>query len=149
MDDKNVLTVPGRYKHIKQICAFVADGAAQAGMDETDIFHIELACDEACTNIIEHAYGGEDKGNIRIRWEVDDQSFTIMIMDNGRSFNPNNVPKPTFPPGPNDPNFSEENMLENLKIGGLGIHFMRKLMDEVTYQFDPSAGNTLTMVKKL
>ena len=38
-------------------------------------------------------------------------------------------------------------MVENLKIGGLGIHFMRKLMDEVTYQFNPTTGNTLIMVK--
>ncbi|MCP5094655.1 MAG: ATP-binding protein [Chloroflexi bacterium] len=148
MGDKNVLTVPGRYEKIKQICAFAADGAAQAGMVEGDIFHIELACDEACTNIIEHAYGGEGKGDIIISWKADDRSFTIVINDNGRSFNPKDVPEPAIPPDPNDPNFSEAKMVENLKIGGLGIHFMRKLMDEVTYQFDAATGNTLILVKK-
>ena len=149
MGDKHVLTISGRYEKIKQVCTFVADGAAQAGMDDASIFHVELACDEACTNIIEHAYGGEDKGKIIISWETDDESFTIMIRDNGRSFNPKDIPEPTMPLDPTDPNFSETNMVENLKIGGLGIHFMRKLMDEVTYQFEATTGNTLIMVKKL
>jgi serine/threonine-protein kinase RsbW len=149
MGNKHDLTVPGRYEQIKKACAFVADGAAQAGMVEADIFHIELACDEACTNIIEHAYGGEDKGDIIISWEADDRSFTIMIRDNGRSFDPNDVPEPPIPPEPDSPDFSEDKLVENLKIGGLGIYFMRKLMDEVTYHFDNASGNTLIMVKNI
>ena len=39
--------------------------------------------------------------------------------------------------------------LDEMKVGGLGIHFMRKLMDEVRYNFDPEKGNELTIVKNL
>ncbi len=140
MGAKHVLTVPGRYEEIQKVCQFMADGAAQSGLDQTAVFHIELACDEACTNVIEHAYGGEDKGEIAVSWQMQDSSFIINIHDNGRSFNPDAVPVPTLPPDASDP--------ENVKVGGLGIHFMRQLMDEVRFSFDAKAGNTLTLIKK-
>jgi serine/threonine-protein kinase RsbW len=146
MGVKHVLTVPGRYEEIQKICQFVADGAAESGLDETAIFHVELACDEACTNIIEHAYGGEDKGEISISWQLKDAKFTITFHDNGRSFNPDAVPKPTLPPTPPDPTSSPD--IDNVKAGGLGIHFMHQLMDDVQFHFDKKEGNTLVLVKK-
>lgn len=139
MGVKHVLTVPGRYEEIQKICQFVADGAVESGLNETAVFHIELACDEACTNIIEHAYGGEDKGDINISWQLKDAAFTITFHDNGRSFDPDAVPKPTLPPTPPD--------IDNVKVGGLGIHFMRQLMDDVHFDFDEKEGNTLVLVK--
>ena len=146
MGVKHVLTVPGRYEEIQKICQFVADGAAENGLDETAVFHIELACDEACTNIIEHAYGGEDKGEINISWQMKDSAFTITFHDNGRSFNPGAVPQPALPPSP--PNTTSSSDIDNVKVGGLGIHFMRQLMDNVQFHFDKKEGNTLVLVKK-
>jgi serine/threonine-protein kinase RsbW len=146
MGAKHVLTVPGRYEEIQKICQFVADGAAESGLDETAVFHIELACDEACTNIIEHAYGGEDKGDILISWQLKDSAFTVTFHDNGSSFDPGTVPQPALPPTPPDPESSPD--IENVKVGGLGIHFMRQLMDDVRFDFDEKEGNTLVLVKK-
>ncbi len=137
------LTVPGRYDKIRQICEFVSAAAVQAGLGDTAVFHIELACDEACTNVIEHAYGGEDKGTIVVSWHVTDSRFQITIQDNGRPFNPNNVPEPDTDLSPTP------EVIDNLKVGGLGIHFMRKLMDEVTFRFDQERGNLLIMSKRL
>jgi len=148
MGDKHVLTIPGRYEELERVCAFVSNGAAQVGIPESDRFHVELACDEACTNIIEHAYGGDGIGDIVIRWRVDGNDFIVTLHDNGRSFNPNNVPKPTIPPKSNTAQ-SKDEMISSLKAGGLGIHFMRKLMDDVQYHFDPKSGNTLTLIKKI
>ncbi len=145
MGVKHVLTVPGRYEEIQKICQFVAEGAAESGLDETAVFHIELACDEACTNIIEHAYGGEDKGEINISWQLKDSTFTITLHDNGRSFNPEAVPQPALPPTPPDSASSPD--IDNVKVGGLGIHFMRQLMDDVQFDFDEKEGNTLVLVK--
>ncbi|MCA9947683.1 MAG: ATP-binding protein, partial [Anaerolineales bacterium] len=90
-------------------------------------------------------YGGEDAGSIRVGWQLQNGNFIITIHDNGRSFDPNDVPKPTLPNNSDDaapPNIDE------VKVGGLGIHFMEQLMDEVTFAFDGKAGNTLTMMKK-
>ncbi|NHZ71545.1 MAG: hypothetical protein GWP17_00450 [Aquificales bacterium] len=141
MSGKNVLEIPGRYDHIKQVCEFVAAGAQQVGLDDDTVFKVELACDEACTNIIEHAYGAEDAGGIIATWEANSRSFTITLHDNGRGFNPDKVEDPAFvkPDAEPDP--------DELKVGGLGIHFMRNLVDEIHYQFDEKQGNTLIMVK--
>lgn len=145
MGDKHVQTFPGRYDEIQKICQFVADGAAECGLDSTAVFHIELACDEACTNVIEHAYGGEDQGSIRVGWQFKNRSFIITIHDDGRSFDPDAVPKPNLPNTADD---AAPPSIDEVKVGGLGIHFMEQLMDEVTFAFDGKAGNTLTMTKK-
>ncbi|MEM7334644.1 MAG: ATP-binding protein [Chloroflexota bacterium] len=137
MGDQNVLTVNGLYKNIKSVCKFVAEGARNAGFNEDDTFRIELACDEACTNIIEHAYGGENKGSIRAEWSATPSYFVILLHDNGRSFNPSKIPNPPEKP----------QNIDDLKIGGLGLHFIKKIMDDVAFTFGES-GNTLTMKKK-
>jgi serine/threonine-protein kinase RsbW len=146
MGKEQVLTVPGRYKEIKRICEFVAAGAAQAGFDDNTIFHMELCCDEASTNIIEHAYGDEDVGNIVISYEVSDDEFTIVMRDNGVAFDPSSVPPP---PAVTNDNASAEELTSQMRIGGLGLHFIRNLMDEVHFTSNSRQGNVLIMVKKL
>lgn len=137
----NALSVPGRYDQISKVCQFVVEGAKLSGFDEDDLFQIELACDEACTNVIEHAYGGEEKGEITVSWSFSVGKFTITILDEGQPFNPDDVPKPRVPSNPDD--------IDELKIGGLGIHFMRKLMDEVQFFVNDNDGNRLVMAKHL
>ncbi len=144
MSKKHTLTLPGRYENVPQLCHFVAAGAAQAGMDTSAVFHVELACDEACTNIIEHAYGAEGVGNIVVIWQVDGDLFIITLHDTGRAFEPSTIP----PPPISDAERTKPDAAQSLKIGGLGVHFMRKLMDDVRYSFDED-GNTLTLVKKI
>ena len=147
MGEKHVFTFPGRYDEIKKICAFVIEGAEQAGLNESAVFHIELACDEACTNIIEHAYGGEDLGDIIVSWQIADDNFQITLQDNGRIFNPANVPNPASPT--ENESDSDEINYEELQIGGLGLHFMRNLMDDVVFEFDEESGNRLILTKQI
>lgn len=136
MGEKNELSVAGRYENIRKVCDFVADGAKASGLPDSAVFHIELACDEACTNVIEHAYQGENKGEIVVSWETTPQQFVVEVCDNGRPFEPTTVPAP-----PDKPDGVEE-----LKIGGLGLHFMKKLMDDISFRFENN-GNILTMKK--
>jgi serine/threonine-protein kinase RsbW len=140
MANEHQVTVPGRYEKIVEVCDFVAAGAEEAGFDPDDIFRIQLACDEACTNVIEHAYGGEDQGTIQVSWHNDGQAFVITIRDQGRPFDPDEVPSPSIP--------SDPDAIDDLRIGGLGIFFMRKLMDEVYFSSN-SRQNNLVMIKYL
>lgn len=143
MVEKHLLTIAGRFDKIRSVCAFVADGAKMAGLDEDAVFHVELACDEACTNIIEHAYGVEDAGEIEISWQVENGRFTVTICDNGEAFDPENVPLPAN-------SLSEQaDSRADIQVGGLGLHFMRTLMDEVYFKFDREKGNTLIMIKEI
>jgi serine/threonine-protein kinase RsbW len=150
MDEEHVLTVPGRYDQIRTIIDFVLEGAEAAGLNDHALFHLELCCDEASTNIIEHAYGAEDLGPITVQFAATTEAFNVTFLDHGRPFSPQDVPEP----GP----FSDDNhraqpdlneFLDSLKIGGLGIHLMRKLMDDVRYSFDEEEGNRLTLVKTI
>jgi serine/threonine-protein kinase RsbW len=141
MPHEKKLTLPGRYDLITTICDFVADGANQAGLDDTGVFGVQLACDEACTNIIEHAYGQENAGDIEVSWRVTDEALTITIRDHGRPFDLEAVPPPQVLTGPHD--------VADLKVGGLGVHFIRQMMDEITFTSNKKEGNTLVMVKRL
>lgn len=134
-------TIPGRHDRVIDACKFVVAGARQVGFGEDELFRIELACDEACTNVIEHAYGGENQGTIRVVWDYVDGAFIITIYDQGQYFDPDSVPEPNIPKSPDD--------IDQLKIGGLGIHFMRSLMDDVKFEGDTGEGNMLVMVKYL
>ncbi|MBK8984940.1 MAG: ATP-binding protein [Chloroflexi bacterium] len=143
MGQQHVLKVRGLYNNVRQICDFILQGAKLSGLADGATFHIELACDEACTNIIEHAYEGEDRGDIEVSWRVNGNDFVITFHDHGRSFDPANVPTPAIS------ELSEIPEPENLKVGGLGIHFMRTLMDDIQYMFDQQKGNTLIMIKQI
>lgn len=133
------LIVPGEFEHLTEIATFIAAAAREAGLNDDDVFHVEMAVDEACSNIIEHAYavypGSIDLSCI----STDPGQLQVVIRDTGRPFDPDLVPPPQVDAPPD---------LETLNEGGLGLYFMRKLMDEVRFEFVPGQGNTLTMVKR-
>jgi anti-sigma regulatory factor (Ser/Thr protein kinase) len=139
MEHSQRLTVPGQFEYLTQIAGFVTRAARTAGLSEDDVFHVEMAVDEACSNIIEHAYH-ELSGVIDLVCTTPEPGrLDIMIHDNGAPFDPETIPSPTI----GDPAH-----LDQLNEGGLGLYFMRKLMDEVSFEFKPEYGNTLYMIKR-
>jgi anti-sigma regulatory factor (Ser/Thr protein kinase) len=139
--DKRTLTVPGRFDSLAEISNFIIQVARDAGFEEDDVFHIQMAVDEACTNVIEHAYGQDASGDIDLSCQLaDGGELRIDIRDRGKPFDPDEIPVPQVGQGQPD--------LDELKAGGLGVFFMRKLMDEVTFHFDEQTGNHLSMVKR-
>ena len=130
------LIVPARYDRIKQICTFVVEAAEIAGLDESAVFHCQIAVDEACTNIIEHGYEGEDKGQIEVVCQSDPGALTIELRDQAKPFDASQVAEPKL-------NLS----IEDTAIGGLGVYFMKKMMDEVSFT-NKDGTNSLMMVKR-
>jgi serine/threonine-protein kinase RsbW len=130
------LKVPGRYDRLEQIAKFVARAGEAAGLDEAAICRCQLAVDEACTNIIEHGYQGEDRGSIEIHCQAADGELVITIADHARPFDSGQVPAPEL-----------GRSLEELQIGGLGIYFMRQVMDDVVFS-RTNGTNRLTLVKR-
>lgn len=130
------MSFPGRYESLAEIATFVRQAGEDAGLSNFDIYAVETAVDEACSNIIEHGYEGEDIGTITVTVKIAAESLTIILKDGGRSFSPEDIPEPKL-----------DAPLEERESHGLGLFFMRQLMDEVRFDFDPS-GNTLTMVKR-
>jgi serine/threonine-protein kinase RsbW len=134
MPTKKIL---GRFKNLAQIGEFVTVFAQQAGLDNGSAYQVQLAVDEACSNIIEHGYGGEGKGEIHITCMDIGEGIKIIVRDWGKSFDPLSIEDPDV-----------DVPLEELKMRGAGLFFMRNIMDEVKFDFDMSEGNVLTMVKR-
>jgi anti-sigma regulatory factor (Ser/Thr protein kinase) len=134
---KQTLTVPGRFEYLARIADFIAKAGREAGFDQDTIFHVQMAVDEACSNVIEHAYQGQGKGDIALSSDFLGREWVITIQDTGRPFDPDAVPEPNL-----------NATLDEIKTGGLGLYFMRQLMDQVEFTFDPDKGNNLRMVKR-
>jgi serine/threonine-protein kinase RsbW len=130
------MSFPGRYESLAEIADFVKEAATEAGLSSFDIYAVETAVDEACSNIIEHGYQGEGIGDIEVSVEITEKGLTIILHDNGRPFDPEAVPDPDL-----------DAPLEERESHGLGLYFMRELMDEVHFAFTIEDGNTLTLVK--
>ena len=128
---------PGRYESLTKIRDFVSQIAKKAGLNEADVYAVELAVDEACSNIIEHAYGEENVGEIQCTCQESRWALTIMLRAHGKPFDPTSIPQPDL-----------SLPIERLKPGGAGLFLMRKMMDQVTFEFNSESGNTLTMTKR-
>lgn len=123
-------------QNLEEICDYVSHYASEAGLNETEVYAVQLAVDEATTNIMEHGYGQECPERIDITCEIQKDGLKVVIYDDAEPFDPTSVPEP-------DMNVS----LEDMKPRGLGIYLIRKMMDEVHYKSTPDKGNTLTMIK--
>ena len=126
-----------KFANLDDMREFVGDFAREAGFSKKEIYIIQLAVDEACTNIIEHAYGGEGDEKVEIQCKFRNETMTILLHDWGNHFDPSSVPEPNL-----------NGDLSERKIGGLGVYLMRKLMDNVAYETSPKMGNTLTLTKR-
>ena len=131
------LNVPARGEQLEVISDFVTAAARRAGFGERAIYHIQAAVDEACANIIYHAYEFEGQGRIAVHCEIAGGDFIVTLADWGRPFDPTSLPTPDV-----------HAPLDDRKEGGLGRFLMQQLMDDVRHEFNHQS-NVLTMVKHL
>jgi serine/threonine-protein kinase RsbW len=109
--------------------------ASEAGLDEDQRFHIGMAVREATVNAVLHGNEYDPARMIDVAFENTGVDFIFTISDEGRGFNPDNLPDPLAP----------ENLLRGT---GRGIFLIRSLMDEVHFrQLHP--GTELTLIKHL
>ena len=126
---------PATLSNLKKIRATIKDFLKIYEVDLKIIKNIQLAVDEAITNIIKHAYKGENKNNIiKIELELKNKKFLIHLYDNGIKVNKNNI-KPRS--------------LDNIKPGGLGTYFIDQLMDETKYLKSNKWINHLVLKKNI
>ncbi len=119
-----------------KISEFVRAYAQNLPFSPKQIYEIDLAVDEASSNIIDHAYKDLPEGEIRLILSHTESAMTIVLQDDGNGFDLSSVPKPDLD-GP----------LEERRERGLGIFLIHELMDQVIYEPTPSNGNQLTLVK--
>ena len=128
---------PAKFDYLDEIRDFVGEIARKGGFGSKEVYNIQLATDEAASNIIEHAYEGVSNGVLELSCGLQGNAIIIVLVDHGEPFDPSEIPMPDLKAD-----------LSERKIGGLGIFLMRKLMDDVRYDSQPGKNsNTLTMIK--
>ena len=103
------LTVPSATENLALIREFVANVGSQAGLGDDDVAKLELAVDEACANVIEHAHGHDSDKEVTVRATFDAATLRIEVVDEGQGFDPTAVPSTPV-----------EQMVHDRRTGGLG-----------------------------
>ena len=129
------LIIPGTLDRVPEVCEFVVEAATAAGLDDRAVYHCQMAVDEWCTNIVEHGFHHGKRGRIEVVCVQRNTQFVIAINDDSPAFDPTTLSEVD----PSKP-------LEEREPGGLGWFFIRKVMDQVKYEFKEGR-NYLTMIK--
>jgi serine/threonine-protein kinase RsbW len=131
-------TIPSTTEHLKEVREFVSRAAAEVGFLEEDVNNIVLAVDEACTNVIRHAYHYAPDKEITIEVLPQRTMLVVRVLDEGQPFDPSAIRSPDL-----------EEHLRQYRKGGLGMHMMKTFMDKVEYQFNPGKKNEVRLTKYL
>jgi serine/threonine-protein kinase RsbW len=135
---KDKLEIKSRTENLAEIREFINSAAVDAGFSKEAIDNIILAADEACTNIIKHAYKYLPDGKIILNLKTDKKTFTIDIIDYGKSFEPGLIPNPDL-----------QKYFDEKRVGGLGMYLMKSLMDDVKYTSVPGKFNQVSLSKNI
>jgi len=133
---KEIITIPAQMSFLSQIRDFIGQVGRKFKYSDKLINSFKLVIDEACTNIIRHGYRDVKGGEITLKAIIRRQSLTIVVIDQGKSYDPRQANTPDL-----------EKYINIGKKGGLGILMMRKLMDDVQYNIT-SRGNELRLTKQ-
>lgn len=131
------MTIRNRREEFTRVVSAVDRLAAEHHLAAEVVGDIQVALDEVLTNIVDYGYTDEAEHEIRVRLKVLDNMLEATVEDDGVPFNPleSAVPDTSSP-------------LRERRIGGVGLHFVKNLMSEVSY--DRVGGrNRLVLRKKL
>lgn len=134
------LKLPARLEELHNIESALEQAGASEGWDQGLVYQIHLVLEELAVNTVNYGFGeGGDpaQGLIEILIEQQGDSLRIDYIDNGTPFNPfEEAPKPDL-----DASVAER------RIGGLGVHFVRTMMDEVDYKRE-GGRNHISLIKQ-
>ncbi len=129
------LRFPARAAELKKIRDAIRKAVEGCGCSAKSTADIVLAIDEACQNIIRHAYHGDSDNVIELEVEHRSDGLVFSLIDQAPAI---------------DPNLVKPRDLDDVRPGGLGTHFIRRVMDEVEFLRPASGrGNLLRMVRRI
>ena len=134
MKDEVVITVPSHPKYLSLVRAVTVMMGAQNKIDDTVIRQMEHAVDEACSNVIKHAYAGDPNKQIGVTLRISPEAFEVIIEDSGLKADVASL---------------KGRGLDEIKPGGLGVHLIKRACDVVEFDEKKEKGNRLRLVKYL
>ncbi len=135
MENEQEITVAATIEQIPVISDFIEHLMSLADFDSRKIMEVQLALEEACTNVAKYAYPGKD-GTIHIVARVHGDRLELIIEDEGTPFDPTS----------HTVDLSQDDTKDR-PVGGLGIHLIRCYVDRMSFEFRDGK-NVLTLVKK-
>lgn len=133
------LDIPARRNAFERLRSELAAAAAELRIPERETDHLLIAADEVFSNIAAYAYpDGGGPVEVRLAKNADGSELFMTFSDRGVPFDPLEVKPPDTAAPPAD-----------RRIGGLGIHIVRHLMDGVVYRRTDDGRNVLTLAKRL
>lgn len=133
--DKFELEFTADPKKLRSVRERVQEACEAMGCDKKTVSDVVIAINEACMNIIQHAYKESSGGDIKLAIDMQGENLFVEILDYA---------------DPVDKAQIKPRRLDDVKPGGLGTHFIQEIMDEINYEhLDNSGGNRLVMSKKL
>ncbi len=133
----HTITVQASTENLGHIRAEVGLAARSFGFSEIEIQDIQLAVDEACTNVIKHSYKYDPSRTFAVSIRRSGNEFLVEIVDSGISFDQDHYREPDV-----------EQRIKERKKGGVGVYLMRKLMDRVDYRSQNGQNYMLMMKRK-
>ncbi|MBX2990013.1 MAG: ATP-binding protein [Bacteroidetes bacterium] len=135
---KQTLKIDSKTEQLITVRDFVSQAAYASGFNDEEVSKIALAVDEACTNVIKHAYQYDAKKKISITVGDSNGNFEVSIVDSGKQFDPKKIKQPDM-----------KEYLSSYRRGGLGVYLMKSLMDKVEYDIEPGKRNQVRLIKQL
>ena len=126
------LVIPSNPKYLRALRALVEEVTHEMGFSFRARREVVHAINEACTNVITHAYEGNSEREIVISLARKTDRLEVVVRDFGKK-----VPQSVIRP----------RSLDDVRPGGLGVFFIRQSMDEVRYDTSKPVGTELTMIK--
>jgi anti-sigma regulatory factor (Ser/Thr protein kinase) len=122
---------------LEDLCQHLNKFGQAVGLSEACITDVNICLDELFTNVVSYGFEDNLEHLIQFTMNLDNQVLTLSIEDEGIPFNPLEKKDPEVPAD-----------LIDVRIGGLGIHIVKKLMDDIRYQ-RKQGKNKLTMKKNV
>lgn len=132
---QKAITLTNNVQEVPRLNAFVDEVCEEHGCDMETTMRMNLAIEEAVVNVIDYAYPTDTVGSVDIKVTTDDNHMEFVISDSGTPFDPTKK---------EDVDISLP--VEERRIGGLGIHLVKQLMDKISYE-RKDGRNVLTLIK--
>ena len=132
MKDAVVITVPSHPKYLSMVRSATVNMGKLYGMEDPVTEDIKLAVDEACSNVIKHAYRGDTSKKIVIKYKIMQNGLAVIIEDSGIKANLKSI---------------KGKDLDDVRPGGLGIHFIKRVFDVFKFDEKKKEGNRLILIK--
>ena len=123
---------PSQLAGIRSFVTAFCRGAPVPLLDEDSIGQLEMAVNEAATNIMRHAHHGRSDLRIQVEADINEESVSIRLSYSGDYFDPASAPAPAF---------------DGSREGGFGVYIISKFVDEVRYSQEPDGTNRLCLLK--